>query len=889
LLKVVLLNDLIKSVEDDISLSQRNLAFKPGKMPMVEMPEGYVWEKPRYQPIHEQTFDTFSADYPLVEKGREFVRDQKGKVSYAGLETEATPADKIAAAGAYQPAGNIQAGSLPLNPEMKLPKYAGNINLEKVDAGYPVKKLILDTADQYKGFIDEARRGQITQRETRSLADDLGMTVEKLLKRQKGQAYNAEEAVAARDLLNTSATNLRMITEEAAKLGTDESLANFRLAMSRHAAVQAEVSGVAAEAGRALQAHNIMSEQSKNYKAMLDALGGREVSEDILHRFAQVDVNNVQEVNKFVKQFATIVQEVNKFVKQFATIKKTDMIYEAWMNFILSGPKTHIVNAVSNTLTYMTKPAEQLFTAMGEAIRSTVTGKPREHFFSESTGDITGAVFGIKEGVQAALKAWKEEMPSDALIKMENMVRTGAIPGKTGEVIRTPGRALLAADEFFKSINYSAEIYRSAWQQAMKEKTPKADFVNRVANIVQNPTETMMIAARKEAAYRTFTDPLGKAGNAIIRARDTIPGAKYIVPFVRTPANIAKFALERTPLNFVRLGVKVAKGELSGVRLSEELAKPMIGTAIAAAVIPFVLEGKITGGGPKDKAEREMLQNTGWQPYAFKLGDKYLSYGRLEPIGSIFGMSADFVDLINSGEASSKEISDYAEGIAMSVSKNLTSKTFMKGVSSAVDAMSDPKRYGASFIENMAGSVVPSMVNSVAQMTDETQRLVEGPGAAILSRLPYLSRTLFPSRDIWGREKSKIGSAAERGFSPAPVTEESKDPVVKEVARLGLSLGMPAKKIRNVELSPAQYDIFVRRAGELAYATVNQIVAIPMNDEVKKDVIRKLVERSRLSVANELLASDNIREKFIKLREDKIKKYEDVTWDDESVPQQLSE
>jgi len=747
---------------------------------------------------------------------------------YPGLPLDKTvgiPPQKFK--GLPDPQGNIAAGSLAA--DMPLPKYAGNINLERIDAGTPVKKIILDTADRYKGAIDEARRGEITLEETKKLADDLGLTPGKLMQRRKGQAFNAEEATAARDILNASASALKDMQKAAATIGSDEALAQFRVALSRHAAVQAQVAGIAAEAGRALSAHRIFSTPTKNYKAMLDALGGREVTEKIIDRMKGIDVDNVQ--------------EVNAFVKAFAKVKRSDMVFEAWINFLLSGPKTHIVNIVSNTLTALTKPFE---TVIGATLEAVAKGPNRERFYGEAPAEVIGGIAGIKDGVRGALKAWHEELSSDTLIKVENAGKYQSIPGRTGKFIRGPGRALAAADEFFKSVNYSAELYSLAYREAALEGLKGQKRVERTAEILQTPTDKMVELARHEAVYRTFTQPYGKWSKILEKTRQ-IPGVKYLIPFMRTPVNIAKFSLERTPLNFARIAHLIKKGELKGADISDELAKPILGSMIAFAVYQMGQEGLIAGGGPKDKPERDMLYRTGWQPYSFKIGDTYVPYGRLEPIGSVVGMSADFSEL--AADKNDKEISDMTEAIALSFSKNLTSKTFVKGLSVAIDAMSDPKRYGEQFMNNFAGSLVPSIVNTGAQATDPLLRQTEGPLDAMQVRIPYLSQDLAPKRDLWGRPIERQGNAIERTLSPFPFSKETIDNVDKEMRRLDISIGVPKNTItigkKTVKLSPIEYDLYSKRAGERAHEKVEKIITLGINDEAKRNLIKKTIKHVR--------------------------------------------
>lgn len=732
--------------------------------------------------------------------------------------------------------GNIAAGSLAYGQE--LPKYAGNINLDRVGADYSVKKLILDTSDQYKPMIDESRRGIITHEETKALADDLGMTVEDLLQRRKGQAFNAEEVTAARDILNTSATRLNDIRAKAAELGSDEALIEFRKAFDTHALIQAEVSGAAAEAGRALSAHRMSSSPSKNYKAMLDALGGREVNEAILRRFGEVDVNNVQ--------------EVNRFIKEFTRVKKRSMIYEAWMSFLLSGVKTHVVNTVSNVLTFGTKPLETLAVSGVEAVRRTVKGDPRTRFVGEMKHELIGAKAGISDGVTGALRAWREELPADTLVKFDSpSPYGGAIPGKTGKIIRIPLRLLSAADEFMKSVVYTGEIYGQSYRQARIEGLTGEQLKTRMIDLVSNPSEKIRKIAHHEAEYRTFTQPLGPYANKINSLRQ-LPGGRVLVPFFRTLTNIAKFGLERTPFNFVRLASKIRKGELKGAQISDELAKPILGTLIAAAVVELSSQGMITGGGPKKKEDRETLFRSGWQPYSFKVGDKYIPFGRIEPIGTIFGMSADFVEIANSG-ADDKTLSDYAEAISLSFTKNLLSKTFVTGVSNALDAVTDPKRYGAAWIKSQAGSLVPSISANVAQVVDPVMRQTNSPLDAMQARVPYLSQNLPAKVDIWGREIKRAGNAFERAVSPSPVTESTKDPVDLEVTRLGMSVGLPKKQIGKVKLSPYEYEIYAKRSGQRAYNNVSRLVGVGMSDESKIKAIERAISNARTIEGKKLL------------------------------------
>jgi hypothetical protein len=72
----------------------------------------------------------------------------------------------------------------------------------------------------------------------------------------------------------------------------------------------------------------------------------------------------------------------------------------------------------------------------------------------------------------------------------------------------------------------------------------------------------------------------------------------------------------------------------------------------------------------------------------------------------LLGISADFVELTDvMTEAEQKDVVALITG---SISRNLTSKTWLRGISDMVEAFNDPVRYGQQWVQNLAGTVVPT-------------------------------------------------------------------------------------------------------------------------------------------------------------------------------------
>lgn len=88
------------------------------------------------------------------------------------------------------------------------PERAQNINLARLNTTEDVQSLLDRVAQADAKGINKARREVITNEELPRLADDLGMSVDDLMNRRQGEAFNAEQILAARKVLVASGENL---------------------------------------------------------------------------------------------------------------------------------------------------------------------------------------------------------------------------------------------------------------------------------------------------------------------------------------------------------------------------------------------------------------------------------------------------------------------------------------------------------------------------------------------------------------------------------------------------------------------------------------------------------------------------------------------------------
>lgn len=251
----------------------------------------------------------------------------------------------------------------------------------------------------------------------------------------------------------------------------------------------------------------------------------------------------------------------------------------------------------------------------------------------------------------------------------------------------------------------------------MKEGGTSQEIAASIARLRAQPTKEMQEAAHTFAGKQTFTNPLGETGKDLIKATRKWPVLRVIAPFIRTPVNIVKYAAERSP--FAPL-FKEVRANLAGangaVARDQQIARIALGSTVSVVAAYLAADGSITGSGPSDPRKRALLYASGWQPYSFKIGDTYYSFSRLEPLGTLLGIAADAVEM--SAYVSDDEANNIGSLIMGSLSKNLVSKTWLKGPSDLLNAMNDPDRYGPRYVQGLVGTLVPTGVAQVARTQD---------------------------------------------------------------------------------------------------------------------------------------------------------------------------
>lgn len=791
-----------------------------------------------------------------------------------------------------------------LTPDAPQAAPAVFINHARINTPDDVHALIQTMADSDAEAIDVARRGVVPNEQTVKESAAQFQNLEDLIGRQPGP-MSASEAVAARKVLTASGEQLLGLAAKAGADGaTPADLFAFRRAMQVHYAIQSEVIAARTETARALQSWAIPAGSDKMRADQIAELLGQGGGQDTVT------------MAKMLGTLANNPSGLNQFVQQSLRGKVKDALFEAWINGLLTSPKTHVVNVLSNTLTTFWQIPERFLAAgisnafMGGEIKM---GEAAASAFAMARGVRDGAALVSRGGndpsVAHLFEAFsKQERPYGTAISSGAFDISSDSPlgfgiDMLGKLIRTPGAALDAEDKFFKAVNYRMELHALAYRQASEEGLEGKQLAQRMTDIAANPPENIKLEAIDRAHINTFTKKLGATGQAFTSLVNKIPGARLVVPFIRTPANILKFTFARTPLAFASSAIRadIAAG---GARAAQAHARIGMGSMVMLGFGSLAAEGVLTGAGPMGSPDetrplRANMLRTGWQPYSVKIGGRWWRYNRLEPIGMLVGMSADIAEVL--GHIGDEEATQVVAAGAVAFAQNMASKTWAQGAFDALAAIdpNNPDSDPGKWLQGQAAGTIPfsGFLRNLDQAVDpvlrEPRTTQDGPFAQqylgdlprpvaeflnvtinqYRKTIPGLSNDLPPRRDLWG---NPISTASGLGWvydflSPVGGTAATDDPVDQMMIDNRIKVALPERAIGGVKLTGDEYSAYVQMAGEPAKKYLDKLVNSAgfkrLSDGpegAKALIVNSIISKFRKSAADQMLVKfPQVRQRWI--------------------------
>ncbi|MCW2267594.1 hypothetical protein [Pseudomonas sp. JUb96] len=710
--------------------------------------------------------------------------------------------------------------------------------------------------------VDAKRRGMLPMTEQKRLASLIGLQGESadVFARKIGQAHNAEQIMA---MTNGVSDQLKSVLEHQQKIASgqasDLDRASFVQQIADLRANFGDLMGARAESGRALAAQRRTVSDFKQAQAILEGIGGVQGADDLATALgAAVKAGGVGNASRLISKPETTMQRLLGYYFRSA---------------LLSGVRTHAVNITSNTLTLGNEMIERSLAAgIGGAKRLATGGKAGQTLFAEPLDLLIGMAKGSAKAGTAALDAFKtgESAVLGGQAKQDNALGLNNSPRKPGtlnalaygadKLASIPYRALGAEDALFATLNFEGELRTLARQQAVAERKTGAlpkdvKLSQRIEQIVQDPTAQMIEAAGEHARVQTFNQKAGTFAQAVMSAKAKAPWLNLIAPFIRTPANIVKFGLKRTPLApfFKDVRADFAAG---GARQERAAARILWGSSIMIGAGALAQAGYISGAGPDDKKEREALEATGWRPYSIRVGDTWHEYNRLDPFSQWLGLAADMSTM----DYQDKNGADVAANVLGSLVNNTINKTYMQGVSNFVEFLQDPKRNGEWYLRQMGGTLAQplTLLSNIASEQDPYARAPDSVLDQIKYRLPGLRNDLPTKLDRFGEpvpNRSYPGGPLSLA-APIAQSEQSQAPFVLEAGRLGWAPPAFQKALtlkgKQTQFTAEQHHELVQLAGQLTRQGAERLMKSPtwknLDDDQRRDALDTLAKKARTAV-----------------------------------------
>ena len=542
---------------------------------------------------------------------------------------------------------------------------------------------------------------------------------------------------------------------------------------------------------------------------------------------------------------------------------------EVWMSFALSNPKTQVINTISTANNLFLRPVatwagSKMTWGMDEYTKASM----REQG-DQALATIAGYRSYLSDAVTFMKKSFNDE---DSILFAGSTkfdTNTKALGNsRLAKAVRVPLRGLTAVDEFFKQIAYRSKLMAMAVSEARGKRLdpnkvvltlPDGKTISEFDEYVHRRfkegfDESGVIAVDKEASRFakevTFTKELDGILGKVQQITNEVPIMKQILPFVKTPSNLALQALEMTPLGLVGKNWKHTTGaSRDAIRIAEVRGRVAVGTAILGLASLLSISGSITGGYHPDKNIRRIQQSKGFQPYSIKIGDTFIEYGRLDPIGMMIGFIADYSTIyndLNEGDRAEIEnnllsfmvnqqkgsadnlsldtkIMNGAVSTYKSAFQNIASKTYLKGLIDFLKAVdgTDVDKRGAWWIQNKAGSYVPNLLTKL--IDDPYYRKADGILEQAKKRLGGMGLPMTYNvlgEPILKSQSGMIGRYFNNLFNPFTVKSEKPDKLLETLINDEVSIPELDSTIQGVDLSK-----FVNEAtGKTAFEEYQELI-----------------------------------------------------------------
>jgi len=430
--------------------------------------------------------------------------------------------------------------------------------------------------------------------------------------------------------------------------------------------------GLQSDAGRNLAAYKILANKSTDLtfwtQQARKAMGlppGVMIPEaklkEIQARIAEVQAADGARVDEARLRLAKTVANM----RETGLIETVSILRNAGL---LTGPRTHVTNFISNVAFAATEEAKRVPAALADAAMAGVFGRERT-VQGADIGAITRAIWSARtKGIPEAKRVLMEgshaehldqglrELNYQGLHRLADRTQSQTAATalrKAGDVInfygKAPFRALSASDRVFKAYHHQRALESAAWAQARQDAAaglvPRDAIKARASEIAAAPPKWMDLEAKAYAEFATFNNPnwvakgigaFERGATDALRAQGNDTGAEMfrfaartVMPFRNTPSNI----VFRILWDYSGLAATKGIGQAAVMQLAKQSVKPeqqkaiaeafgrgAVGVGLAMLGYSLAADGKATAVYNTDRGEQGVDEYAGRQSGSVKIG-----------------------------------------------------------------------------------------------------------------------------------------------------------------------------------------------------------------------------------------------------------------------------
>jgi len=572
----------------------------------------------------------------------------------------------------------------------------------------------------------------------------------------------------------------------------------------------------------------------------------------------------------------------------------------AWRHVsMLLNPKTQIRNIGGNLIMAAQRRAAKKVSAVLQGVvlkpeaRTQVFSVKKEYkeaaaaYFEANKRDLLGGPNKYQENI-------KLNMPGKRVFRNNPLEATRKFTYKLLEMGDTP---------FFKNA-YTDRLASFAQARNIKDfsKLPKEAF----ETALKEAEEATYKDASELAAYLNKLKNPGTQANQIQKIGAF--GLEAAIPFVKTPLGLIKRGIQYSPVGILN-GIGKWKTPEAAAAGIDEMAKGLTGTAILG--LGYVLASKeiLTGKASEDADVRAYNANAGQPP--FSIMGKY-TYDWMMPFAVPLSVGVEVYNALKENPLEQQKMDSVVanndtsrlQQIAVTVSggiidaltasgdtvfnmsvlkglKNLLGNP--QGVTAGLSQL--PQQYASQFIPTLS-SQVAGLVDPTVRQSYEKGNLAGSMKNALLSKIPFASRTLPAKQTPYGEDVKREQNPALRVFgqflSPGNIaTDQNVKPGIdEELRRLnaeGLKNQFPTitpnyidktQKHPRINLTAEEATQYQKRTGKLTEEAFNKILnsSAYQNakankeknksvDEVKADMLAKAIADAKAKAKAEIVES----------------------------------